>query len=247
MLKFSLQAAFTTPKDEPAYRNEDAFASSERKGVYAISDGASVSFDSASWSRILVRRFCQQPAPHPAWLRDAVSEFAAGHDREKMAWMEQAAFDRGSFATLLGLRDIEDTDFVKVFAVGDTIAVFCEGTHILHSFPYRSADQFDNSPTLICTNPTRNPFTLNEEFFQSRSTTWDCRGVREPVIVCMTDALGQWLLRQADQGANPVEVLNPFRTGRQFRRFVQGERRANRMRRDDATLLILRTRATAGT
>jgi len=52
--KSRLPLAFSVPKREDQH-NEDSFHRSA-KGVYALSDGASVSFDSASWARILVRR-----------------------------------------------------------------------------------------------------------------------------------------------------------------------------------------------
>ena len=51
--KSRLPLAFSVPKGEDQ-RNEDSFHRSA-KGVYALSDGASVSFDSASWARILDR------------------------------------------------------------------------------------------------------------------------------------------------------------------------------------------------
>jgi len=70
-----------------------------------VSDGASVSFDSASWSRILARRFAQHPQFDPDWVAQAIADYAKLHDRDSLPWMQQAAFDRGSFASLLGVTD----------------------------------------------------------------------------------------------------------------------------------------------
>jgi hypothetical protein len=60
--KSRLPLAFSVPKREDQH-NEDSFRRSA-SGVYAVSDGASVSFDSASWARILVRRYTAQSGVH---------------------------------------------------------------------------------------------------------------------------------------------------------------------------------------
>jgi hypothetical protein len=65
--------ALTVPKLK-YQANEDSYQRS-RKGVYALSDGASVSFDSASWSRILVRRFAQNPKLSKDWVHSAIRDF----------------------------------------------------------------------------------------------------------------------------------------------------------------------------
>ena len=71
--KSRLPLAFSVPKREDQ-NNEDSFRRSA-KGVYALSDGASVSFDSASWARILVRRYTRDPEFTREWLSAAIAEF----------------------------------------------------------------------------------------------------------------------------------------------------------------------------
>jgi hypothetical protein len=75
----SLPPVFTVPKVE-GQRNEDRYQRSSR-GIFALSDGASISFDSASWARILVRRFTQKPEFTREWLSEAIAEFGKLHDR----------------------------------------------------------------------------------------------------------------------------------------------------------------------
>ena len=99
--KSRLPLAFSVPKREDQH-NEDSFYRSS-KGVYALSDGASVSFDSASWARILVRRYTRNPEFTREWLSAAIAEFRELYDRDSLPWMQQASFDRGSFASLLGI------------------------------------------------------------------------------------------------------------------------------------------------
>src|SRR5689334_10979412 len=97
--------SFSVEKTE-GYLNEDARSISPRRGVSALSDGASVSFDSAAWAKILVRRYAQNPQFDRQWLRGAINEFAKLYDRESLPWMQQASFDRGSFASLLGVKHL---------------------------------------------------------------------------------------------------------------------------------------------
>src|SRR5262245_2393449 len=131
--KSRLPLAFSFPKAEDR-RNEDSFHRSA-KGVYALSDGASVSFDSASWARILVRRYTRDPEFTREWLAAAMAEFRKLYDRESMPWMQQASFDRGSFASLLGVRMIDQGKLIQVLAIGDSLAVLCDGDCIKASFP----------------------------------------------------------------------------------------------------------------
>ncbi|MBV8455414.1 MAG: hypothetical protein JO122_02220 [Acetobacteraceae bacterium] len=86
------------PKDEPG--NDDCWAIKPLRGLYAISDGASESFDPARWARVLADRFVAVGQADEQWLAGACRAYGAMHDREAMSWSRQAAYDRGSYATL---------------------------------------------------------------------------------------------------------------------------------------------------
>lgn len=230
--------SFTIPKVKDQ-QNEDCYQTSPRKGVYAISDGASISFDSASWARILARNFAKQPSLSLDWVATAIAEFAKKYDREKLPWMQQAAFDKGSFASLLGIKVNEDMQSVDVVAIGDSLAVLCEGQTIRETFPYSTAAQFDQSPQLLSTNPAENSFLNHPDRFSALTTTWNIKGLYEPSLLCMTDALGQWLLNSREKTPAPVTVLRSLRDPKAFSRFVVEERESGRIRRDDTTFLAL--------
>ncbi len=72
--------------------------------------------------------------------------------------MQQASFDKGSFASLLGVRIADGGRAIQVLSVGDSLAVLCDGDRIKATFPLSSAAEFTRSPQLICTNPTHNAF-----------------------------------------------------------------------------------------
>jgi hypothetical protein len=226
---------FTFPKVE-GHPNEDRYQSS-RKGVHALSDGASVSFDSASWAQILVRRYARNPEVTSQWIRDAITEFGSLYDRESMPWMKQASFDRGTFASLLGVRVLNQGKNIQVLSIGDTLAVLCDGDSISSTFPYSEPGEFDQRPQLLCTNPAENTFVDASDFDFHRFADWTFCGLERPALLCMTDALGHWLLSHRAQQPSPVAVLREIRSSKAFGRFVQEEREAGRMRRDDTTLM----------
>lgn len=232
-----LPLAFSIPKGEDR-RNEDSFHRSA-KGVYALSDGASVSFDSASWARILVRRYARNPQFTREWLAAAIVEFCKLYDRDSLPWMQQASYDKGSFASLLGVRVVDDGRLIQVFSIGDSLAVLCDGDCIKATFPFSAASDFNRSPQLICTNPAENAFLDEVEFGYDLVADWTFRGLKQPALLCMTDALGHWLLSQRDRDQSPVSVLRKVKTPGAFARFVQQERAAGRLKRDDTTLIAL--------
>jgi hypothetical protein len=226
--------AFSVPKLR-GQRNEDAWQWSH-KGVGALSDGASVSFDSASWARILVRHFARSPRVDATWIASALAEFATLHERESLPWMQQAAFDRGSFASLLGLQRC-DKGQVKILAIGDSIAVLCDADRVVATFPYELPEQFDERPRLLSTNPAENAFLADCDLAADFGVQWDLGALDRPALLCVTDALGHWIIAHRDEEPSPIAALRTIASRRDFARFVAAEREAGRLRRDDTTLL----------
>jgi hypothetical protein len=233
--RYAWPDVFTVPKVE-GQPNEDRYQSS-RKGFHALSDGASVSFDSASWAQILVRRYARNPEFTREWIDEAIAEFGRLYDRESMPWMKQASFDRGTFASLLGIRVLDEGRNIQVLAIGDTLAVLCDGDAINSTFPYTEPGEFDQRPQLLCTHPSENAFLDAPDFDFQRFVDWTFRNLERPALLCMTDALGHWLLSHRAQEPSPVAVLRQIRSSKDFSRFVHEEREAGRMRSDDTTLM----------
>ena len=231
---FCRPRGFTVAK-RPGETNQDCWQTSH-KGAGVVSDGASVSFDSAAWSRILARRYAQHSDLDQAWVAEAIAAYAKLHDRDNLPWMQQAAFDRGSFASLLGVTDRGDGR-VRVLAIGDSLAVLCDGDRVVASFPYELPEQFDARPQLLSTNPAENAFLAEPEAVSRLSIEWDLGQLDDPALLCVTDALGCWILSQRDSEPSPIARLRAIAKPRAFARFVEEERAAGRMRRDDTTLL----------
>lgn len=216
--------------------NEDSYQCSERLNVYALCDGASISYDSASWSKILARRFCQDQILNKAWLLDCIKAFNLKHDRDSLPWAKQAAFDKGSFSSLLGIVIEPESCEVRLTAVGDTMAFLCDGNRLVWSFPYETPEQFDDSPTLLSSN-----LALNDVHKEGRivceQKTCCLSDLKSPLLLCMTDALGKWLLETKDNQPNPIDLLRAVCKPKAFREFILAERSSGRLRKDDSTML----------
>jgi hypothetical protein len=227
--------AFTIQKRDDS-ANEDQWRESPTGMIYAVSDGASVSFDPGPWATILTRRFTENPDVSYDWIQAAIAEYASAHDREAMPWMQQAAFDRGSFATLLGIDVLPNWQGVRVFAIGDTILAFIDGGQVVRTIPYVQPDEFDRSPRLLSTNPLENR-SLDDDAILNAWHELNIASHESPTLLLMTDALGRWLLDQPN--SERVSALLDIREEQGFREFVERERAQGRLRRDDTTLVVI--------
>lgn len=233
-----MRAGLSVPKNIHGV-NEDSFQHSDRTGVFSLSDGASISYDSASWSKILVRQYGKRPSVNRSWFDEAKEAFGKLHNRDSMPWMKQASFDRGSSATLLGIEHIRETNKVKVIAIGDTLAVLCDGSKIIKTWPYSDASQFSDSPNLISTNPVENTLFSGQDILQEFIIEWSLDGIDNPTLFCMTDALGLWLLEQSSNDPSIASTLHSLGKKVDFEKFVLEQRAAGLLKRDDTTLLTL--------
>jgi hypothetical protein len=207
--------------------------------VLALSDGATESFDSRLWAAILARRFVRNLDLSPEWTAAAIKVYRRHHKPEAMSWSRRAAFERGSFATLLGVQASPDLQEARLVAIGDTVAVLLDGTTVVASFPYASADDFRRRPALLSTRPEHNKFLADPGSPRAPSITWRLDGYAAPRIACMTDAVAEWFLRLAASDPLAGDILLALSDIAQFEAVVTHEREAGRMRVDDATVLIL--------
>ncbi len=222
-----------------ADRNEDAFKWSPERSVVALSDGATESFDSRSWARILVRLFVLKPALSMARLDLAIAAFTRRHAPQSMSWSRQEAFDRGSFATLLGVVFGKKSNEARVMAIGDSAAMLLDGTRLVASLPYTDPDDFQRRPTLLSTRREHNSFLEQPDHGGVSTAVWNLDQIDQPRVVCMTDAIAEWFLRRAQEDPCAGEALLGISDISDLETLVVQERDAGRMQVDDSTLLIL--------
>lgn len=215
--------------------NEDAYRTASDRGRVVLSDGASESFDARNWARLLVERMTDQ-SPSGDVVEKCAEEYEGLHDPAVLSWSKAAAYERGSFATLLIAQDEPAQNVVSVDAIGDSLAVWVDDGVLLATTPYTRAEQFQAKPTLLATRQELN--ALGDDNAWSRvQWAYEAQGYR--MLLCMTDALGAWLLAHVEQGnESALETLLSIREQHELIDLVEVERAAGRLRRDDSTLII---------
>jgi hypothetical protein len=219
--------------------NEDAIAVALDEGRVAISDGASESFDSKTLAHLLVGHFQHCPVLSSTWLMEVIADYESHFDVTSLSWSKRAAFDRGSFATLLGIEHYTSLDSLNVVAVGDSLAVLVEDTESAMVFPYAHSRDFQQRPQLVSTKASLNALTDDQRLLGAYRTTWLVRGRASSRVLCMTDALGEWALRCAEEGCPKWSDLTAITALSDLETLVARERGSKRMRVDDVTLVTL--------
>lgn len=211
--------------------NEDAFALG--KTCFALADGASESYDSRKWAQLLTAAYVLDQDVGVPWVACRVRDYVESSDFDSLSWSRQAAFERGSFSTLLGLKWATTGSHVEVLAVGDSLAVHVRDSQLLTSFPFQQATQFDARPRLLSTLPEANGFVEEADFVPSSNVDWTVQPGDQ--ILLVTDAVGHWLL--AHDGA--LDALVAASTSEDFERLIVARRLDKSMRLDDSTVLRL--------
>jgi hypothetical protein len=173
------------------------------------------------------------------WLNEAIEQYEACFDVANLSWSKQAAFARGSFGTLLAIDQRDDADTVRVISVGDSLAVFMDGEQFLESFPYTEAGAFEQHPELVSTNFSLNKFVASEDIPSKHEKHWSLQNKKNPIVLCMTDALGAWALRHGQEGDPKWQLLAQIRDLAELEHLVVQERAAKTLRTDDTTLVCV--------
>ncbi|URW82162.1 protein phosphatase 2C domain-containing protein [Alcaligenes sp. DN25] len=218
--------------------NEDAYALSDTR--IALADGASESYDSKTWAQLLTRAYVLNQAVSVQWVEDKIREYRESSDFSSLSWSKYAAFERGSFATLLGLELAPDKASAEVLAIGDSLAIHMRNEQVLASFPFEHGDEFDARPQLLSTLPSANKFIGASNFFKTSSRTWSIQPGDH--ILLVTDAVGHWLLTKDDA----FSALAAVKTSDEFEHLVIARRQDKSMRLDDSTVLRIAVDADDG-
>lgn len=149
-----VERVFTFGK-HPNQANEDAVACRAARGLYAVSDGASTSFEASKWAEILVTRFLRNSRIDREWVAAAAREFSEFFNSADLPWYVEEALERGSFATLLGVRIMRSRHKIQVVAIGNSVAFLCDGNQLVSSWPYTKAEQFNEQPIFFQPMPIR--------------------------------------------------------------------------------------------
>lgn len=218
--------------------NEDAYRVDSYGGRIVLSDGASESFDARSWAGLLADRLLLED-PTDEGLKLCVHAYSQLHDKQSLSWSKAAAYERGSFATALVAQDDPQNLSIRVMSLGDSLAVWSDGDSILDSSPYASSEEFRRKPVLLASRVDMNPTLTSSDDSHWKRVEWPYPGDGYRILLCMTDALGEWLLRHQEQDdRSAFEQLCGIREPQELTDLVESARSAGAMRRDDCTLII---------
>jgi hypothetical protein len=156
-----------------------------------------------------------------------------------LPWYAQEKLRMGAFSSLVGLTvgSAPSGGRWKAISIGDSCLFHVRDSVLCAAFPLERAEQFNNRPLLLSTNPQSDDGVLGQ--IARRQGRW------EPgdVFYLATDALACWLLRRQEEAAKGLACLADIRTQDGFAEFVQvqrGELDAGGrpwLRNDDVTLV----------
>jgi hypothetical protein len=233
-MRLEFQATVAKRAEDP---NEDVSGALLFRGRYALSDGATESFAPRQWAGEVIQAFLDRPHLDRDWLRHAAARYHQRFNRDAMTWSAQAAFDRGSFATLVGVTLSRCRPLARIFAIGDSLAVLAEGDQLRATFPYQRPEQFHQRPLLLASHLADNARLLAPGVLTAAAVQWSLHDLRQPALLLMTDALGAWLLTDP---ARRLPILLHLKSPVQFASLIDTQRRNGHLRRDDTTLLRIR-------
>lgn len=223
---------------------EDAYATDNALGRFAVADGATESAYAKSWAQLLVDRFVESADSEPDqwedWFPGAQQDWAAQFVGRELPYYAQAKCDEGAFATFLGvvLREAEGLVFQwHAVAVGDSCLFHTRGSDLLRAYPLRRSDMFRNSPVLVGSrvSPTKVTKLQSPPVF----------GIGQPKdrLWLMTDALAHWVLSQHEMGNCPwpelEQLLASSGSDGVFSAWIERLRDHQKLRNDDVTLLAI--------
>ena len=223
-------------------RNEDHYAVDEERLRFALADGASVSYDPATWAALLCEKYIGIPFVDASWIDEAVNSYNLASDRESLPWMKQAAFDQGSFASLLGLSINVETEQIDVTAFGDSNVLIMMDGVVIKAFPISNAEDFSRSPDLLSTVGIENAY-LTEDAISASKWTFDLTTAVDEdkvAILMATDALAAWVMG-SDTDAR-LNALFEITEKDRFARLVRQSRSDGTLKTDDTTMITIRIR-----
>lgn len=231
---------------------EDAFYPiiNDRKykteAIFAVSDGATEGMHSKKWANILVKTYCDLyniglESNFLEISREFWNEWKKRYIKNReflgnpLQWYEEVGFDRGAFASLLGLllKNESGEQVWKAVALGDTCLVQIRENKVIESFPLSKSSSFNNSPFLLASNQNK------DEVIELLSIKGDWK--YGDIFLLMTDALACWFLKLMENGDDPIDIINSFETSeKNFYEFVENNRNSKLLKNDDVTLIVIK-------
>jgi len=186
---------------------QDNFSCNEAKNCFAIADGATQSFYSSIWSKLLVDYFCENPQIdknnwqewleliQQKWLEEVKAELEKAKSGNNFAWIEiynGLERSKSAISTFIGLQFIENQ--AKISIVGDSCLFIFQGNQIKTYLLKKSTD-FNNQPEYFGSRSKNNdhePKFLDIELKYKQHSD-------KLYFVLATDALAEYIFKYTEQ------------------------------------------------
>lgn len=213
----------------------------------AVCDGASESAFAREWAEILADAFVHRPldldgldgSSLATWLLPSQDKWNRQVPWERIPWHGEAKTRAGAMAALLGLEIDQAANGSGAYpwqavAVGDCCLFIVRDDTLVVSFPLKKSSQFNNTPSLICSNQANNGGLWQRVYqYQGECLPGD-------VIILASDALACWILQEHETDGRPWETLLSLDSEKKWSRWVAGKRNERAMRNDDTTLITVK-------
>lgn len=207
---------------------EDAIAGDVATGRFAVADGASESYASGEWARLLVDGYVSS-GTSPNWLNEPQARWQHEIGQRSSTWYAEEKFAAGAHAAFVGVQVSVEGDEARwgAEAIGDSCLFVMHGDRFESCFPMTQSRDFRRTPLLL---NSRDP-----------APVWDfgmgvlTAGSR---LLLASDALAHYLLASAEQHAFiGIDLL--LLDEQSFPEWVEHARAMGLLRNDDVALGIV--------
>lgn len=245
---FSISAA---DKEE----NEDAYSISSDATTIALADGATQSFLSSIWARLLVDSFINYPKEwfsiesigeiiknvRKQWKEEAEKWVSQKFRNENNipSWVKNGIKIEGAASTLLGAKvfvldekPINCSSNIILFSIGigDTCLFVIRNKKLLVSFPIKYLEEFSDSPPLLYSYNYWNERKIC--YFRMCLFPGD-------LLVFMTDKIAQFFLKMwREEKINELERLLNIEKEEEWKNFIEEKKRVEDLD-DDLTQIAI--------
>lgn len=230
---------------------QDNFSYNEAKNCFAIADGATQSFYSSIWSKLLVDYFCENPQIdknnwqewleliQQKWLEEVRAELEKAKSGNNFAWIEiynGLEHSKSATSTFIGLQFIENQ--AKISIVGDSCLFIFQGNQLIQTYLLKKSTNFNDRPGYFGSRSKNNddyePEFLDIELKYKQHSD-------KLYFVLATDALAEYIFKYTEQQRDILTTLLTINSEQEFENFVKSARHNGtiKMKNDDVTLMIL--------
>jgi Protein phosphatase 2C len=171
--------------EDSAYPRSFKAEEDQREFRCAVADGATETSFSRLWADLLVRGYVEQEP-----LQDSRKKWQEQIPSSDQPWYVEEKAQAGAYAAIVGLTVQADCNW-SCEAVGDSCLVQVRAGKIILSFPLQTAEEFSNSPALICSKADAGT-EIEPQKIESQWQDGD-------QFLLLTDAIARWLLTEPEK------------------------------------------------